>query len=370
MKRSTQIVGLDLLRFWAALMVVVYHLGVRTWSADTSMSQIVDGAVRYDALSFAWAGWVGVEMFFVLSGFVIAYSAEGSSAVAFVRSRVLRLVPAVLVCATITLAVQASLGRHDLWEEYFASIFFRPWGPWIDAPYWTLPVEVAFYAVVFVSILVNRFRSIEWIAMAIGLGSSAVWFAHRLGVDVVPFMTHLSNLTLIQHGCFFAIGVLMWLMLMKGFMWRRLAVVAICMAAGWLEIKYMAPMKIVEGGMMRAPGAIWLASLLAIVVSVKWNHRLSGRWNGVARRLGLATYPLYLVHATLGAAIIRWLREAGVPQWPALVVAIACALAIALAVAEWAEPWLRRVLGLPLAWVSGVAAKRFPPLASPSTPVA
>ena len=42
----------------------------------------------------AWVGWVGVEIFFELSGFVIAYSAEGASAFVFFRSRFFRLMPA------------------------------------------------------------------------------------------------------------------------------------------------------------------------------------------------------------------------------------------------------------------------------------
>jgi len=70
----------------------------------------------------AWLGWVGVEIFFVLSVFVIAYSAEGSSAFSFFRSRILRLMPAVWICASLVFAVLlvghmlplAELTRHYL----------------------------------------------------------------------------------------------------------------------------------------------------------------------------------------------------------------------------------------------------------------
>jgi peptidoglycan/LPS O-acetylase OafA/YrhL len=50
-------------------------------------------------------GWVGVEIFFVISGFVIAFTAEGASSRAFLRSRVLRLVPGPWICATIALVL-------------------------------------------------------------------------------------------------------------------------------------------------------------------------------------------------------------------------------------------------------------------------
>src|SRR5258706_15154943 len=52
------------------------------------------------AAPFTWFGWGGVEIFFVISGFVIANSASRSSPTEFLLGRALRLYPAVWVCAT------------------------------------------------------------------------------------------------------------------------------------------------------------------------------------------------------------------------------------------------------------------------------
>lgn len=370
MQKSEQIIGLDLLRFSAALMVVIYHLGVRTWSADTSMSRIVDGSVRYEPLAFAWIGWVGVEIFFALSGFVIAYSAERASALSFLRSRILRLAPAVLICATITLGVQLALGRRDVWDDYLGSVLFSPIGPWIDAPYWTLPIEIAFYAVVFVALLFNAFNRIEWIAAAVGLASSAIWALHRLGVDVVTFNTHQSNLSLLQHGCHFAIGVMLWLLLAKGFRLHRLILLSVFLAAGWLEIGFMAPMKALDGSNLHAPGLAWLGGLAFMVFSVQFRQRLSGPWNGLARQVGLATYPLYLVHAALGAWLIRLLRDHGAGPWMALAVAIMVALALSFLISWRLEPMVRRIMGRPIDVLFSRAAALRPGLAVATRPVA
>ena len=82
------IVGLDVVRFVAATMVMVFHLAFWSWAGSGTIAHLMPNLPAFPELTpVAWLGWVGVEIFFVLSGFVIAYSSEGSSAFAFFRSR-------------------------------------------------------------------------------------------------------------------------------------------------------------------------------------------------------------------------------------------------------------------------------------------
>ena len=101
--------------------------------------------------AFAWWGWVGVELFFVVSGYVIAASVGGAGPRDFVRRRALRLLPGAWVCASLTalaLLVGSSVAATTVAARWLNSMLVAPLGEPIDGVYWTLGVEVVFYAVV------------------------------------------------------------------------------------------------------------------------------------------------------------------------------------------------------------------------------
>src|SRR5579875_3078231 len=153
-----QIVGLDLLRAMAAVLVLCFHLGFWIWRGVQVSHPPVPRAYAPFVPLFS-QGWVGVEIFFVISGFVIAYSTEGATPLRFLQHRLNRLVPAAVVCSTMTGLVMLLAYRLSavavLWVR---SVTFFPWGPWIDGSYWTLPIEVAFYALVLLNLMVHKGR--------------------------------------------------------------------------------------------------------------------------------------------------------------------------------------------------------------------
>lgn len=78
---------LDELRLLAALAVVLFHFGFRGRTLEvTEMSLTAwEWLLKY--------GYLGVQMFFVISGFVIAYSAEGRTPIQFGIARFARIYP-------------------------------------------------------------------------------------------------------------------------------------------------------------------------------------------------------------------------------------------------------------------------------------
>ena len=77
---------LDLLRFCAALAVVMFHfVETSAWGTRRAFPALID---------FSMFGVYGVRLFFVISGFVILMSAWGRTSGQFVVSRIARLYPA------------------------------------------------------------------------------------------------------------------------------------------------------------------------------------------------------------------------------------------------------------------------------------
>jgi peptidoglycan/LPS O-acetylase OafA/YrhL len=113
-QRPAHIPALDGLRGLAALVMVFYHLFVANWATSPTLHFIQ---------KFITAGWVGVDLFFVLSGFLItgillnALDDDGQSPAphyfsAFYARRALRIFPLYYLVLLFAIAFPAALGIH------------------------------------------------------------------------------------------------------------------------------------------------------------------------------------------------------------------------------------------------------------------
>lgn len=361
------IIALDLLRFASALLVVAFHYGAAFALAPsfTTAAMLRGLPVSAAATPWTWFGWIGVELFFVISGFVIALSAEGASAAAFLRRRVLRLAPAAWICATATLLVLAiAAPGPSLLPRWMASLAFAPGSTQIDPSYWTLGIELSFYLLVATGLgRAGRCETIERFGTMIGAWSAAFWlFAVMADWVATPLMNErAAQLMLLPHGCFFALGVLARAMLSRGVTTARALLFGSFFAAGLTEIAGRTVERTYTLGIVASPLLpilIFGAGLIVVLASSRWQAWLARRIDArTAATLGLMTYPLYLLHQEIGAALIATQMRLGVPFGVAALAALAMILAAAWWVARVGEPVVRNGLAAAIDAIIGLARR-------------
>ena len=365
--RNRHIIGLDLLRLVAATLVMVYHFGFWNWVREEPLARMLPGQTP------AWGadvhfGWVGVEIFFVISGFVIAYTASSADPARFLRARFLRLAPASWIGATIALLVFAAL-HHALDKlvivKYLKTLIFWPLDA-IDGVWWTIGIEIDFYILVYVLIRARLIGSLGTVAVTLGLASGMFWVLalsaqyYLQGADGFRgVLYHLVakaegnrelQLLLVQHGCLFGLGVTFWQASTRGLTKRRFVAILALVGACILEIVGQDGIIARNAGLpLSAIPAIvtWGAAAGFLVLSMAFDEqlvRLIGRGAWIVRFMGLATYPLYLVHDAIGTLVIdnAWANVRNIN------IAIACGILAAFGaagiIAAVIEPWLRGVL--------------------------
>jgi peptidoglycan/LPS O-acetylase OafA/YrhL len=141
---------IDVVRGFAALSVLVYHL-IPHWEWDEFPES--------GPLAWFRSGWMAVDIFFVISGFVIGLSAfgrlqadGGAFRLGFLRTRLARIAPLhYLMLAVFVLAIEPALWRQeDFWANLgthllFIHNLFLPYAGAINGPNWSLATEMQFY---------------------------------------------------------------------------------------------------------------------------------------------------------------------------------------------------------------------------------
>jgi exopolysaccharide production protein ExoZ len=347
--------AIDILRFFAAAMVALFHIAFLSWASKDSPIYLPFQSLT----SYSWFGWVGVEIFFVISGLVIANSANGQSPSHFINSRILRLYPAVWICATMSLAVLLLESQHHLWKPYVLSLALFPAGPKIDTVYWTLKLEMLFYGLIFLLLAAGKFQRLSVLAWALTIPGSAVTALHFTGTHdfaVDPSGLYFTgnmwrSFLLARYGCFFAAGIWIWL-IVSG----RGGISSFCGLAGTAisGVSAIADRSQALMGNIHCaislpalvPCLIWLLSLAVIFLTMRPDRQLTlnPRLARVSRRLGLMTYPMYLLHKVVGIFLVTWLIRVGLLPWWSLVATFCAILSLSWAVCTIFEPAIRREL--------------------------
>ncbi|WP_371355763.1 acyltransferase family protein [Pseudomonas chlororaphis] len=289
---------LDLLRFLAAIAVVFFHYAFRGY-AKGDMS-----TMPYPLLAEpAKYGYLGVELFFMISGFVILMTASSNNLRVFFISRVVRLCPAYWVCCTATFLITLAIGQPRYTADFYHYIINMAFlseltgVPHIDGVYWSLFVEIKFYLMI--SILLG-FKKIEKIETYL-----IFWLLISATAEILT-LEKLRSILITDYSAYFIAGATFYIIWAKGFTKIRLLlltgalVLANYTAAVWaesLETKYLT-----EYNPLIICSIINLFFITFFLIATNRTGAI-GTLNWTT--LGALTYPLYLLHQMIGFMIFN-----------------------------------------------------------------
>ncbi|MFF3620517.1 acyltransferase family protein [Streptomyces sp. NPDC002467] len=329
---------LDGVRVLAALAVLFYHY-VALASAWGEATEGVFPIARH----FAVYGWLGVEIFFLVSGFVICMSAWGRSVGEFAVSRVSRLFPAYWAAVALTSLVL--LGWPEVrkaagFTDIMVNLSMVQGGlgvPHVDDAYWTLFVELKFY--VLFAIVVMSGLTYRNCVLFCGIWTLAGVVAPTADSGLLSFFAVPSASPYFIAGIAFH--------LMRRF--RPNAVLWALVVAQFLIAQHHVKARMISslGRGVTAHTPEWPAHVIILLGFLVMAGMALGafdrvRW-GWLPHAGALTYPLYLIHMMAGLTLIHHFRDR-VPPVPLVLGVTAVMLAVAWVVHRLVERPLGRVL--------------------------
>lgn len=298
-----------MLRAVAALAVCFFHFTRFDYFADVS---IIEPICRYGAL--------GVEVFFVTSGFIVPYAMLRSGYTlsawpTFMSKRLLRLEPPYLASIALVLALDVismrlmpSSNQPLLWDTahvashvgYLTGIMGMPW---LNPVYWSLAIELQFY-------LLCSLLTPALIMLKHWLSRVAIIFALAALPLLLPSA---SELTLVPFLPAFALGLLAFLaaceLITRAQFWVSMAVLAVVLVAT-----------------SKVPVALAGIAAAIVIACVRLPRLAPIAW------LAALSYSLYLVHVPIGGRLVALGARLPITAWVEIML-VALALAASLVAA-------------------------------------
>lgn len=343
---ASRIAVIDGLRLFAALSVALFHLSgclsaSTVWGARTE--DIFPALHRFTSY-----GFLGVDLFFMISGFVICMSAWGRTLGDFARSRITRLFPAywpAVIISSIVVGLFPVL-VHRLPLDQIAVNLVMLNGPLhvrnVDSVYWTLWVEARFY-LLFGLVLLRRGLNLRR-ALFFGYGwlIAGVFTVHGgvpiLGVILQP-----------EYAPLFVAGMAFYLIHRFGDDLKRWGLVGSAYALGLHNVTGRVDADNADSHYHLSHGVgmavLTVFFVVMAVIAKGWTARIQWRWLTTA---GVLTYPFYLLHHDISWSIIHAMRGVR-PRLLTLVVTILVMLLAAWLLHRLIEKPLARVLKRKLA---------------------
>jgi peptidoglycan/LPS O-acetylase OafA/YrhL len=331
---------LDALRGIAALAVVLFHF--------TLHHEGYERVFRF--------GTTGVDLFFIISGFVIFMSLQKVSSVKeFIINRFCRLYPAYWMGVLFSFTVisihfyfSPKYPIHEPVQTLLANLtMFQYYLGYSDleGPYWTMNVEMLFY--IFMAILfgLKALKHTRWM----GAGICVILGAAAFSVDQIGWIKEVfMKIPLLYHFPLFFAGIVYYSLYKRELSQRA--------GLGFLALAFMAQMALFPHTWrackhMTQPEYFVVLALFFSAFFAFTSGRLQFICNGITLFLGKISYPLYLTHQFLSINLIipylMWKHEMTLPA-AALGVALPTSILVATIIhylgEKTASNWLKQKL--------------------------
>lgn len=336
-KQAAQhIPALDGIRGIAILMVLLVHFYRRELFHDQGALNMLTGRL-------AGVGNYGVELFFVLSGFLITgilvdYRCEPGSLIKFYTRRSLRIFPLYFLSLAVVLLilprfVEFDSGArlivdHQSWLWTYMMNWPTPGWIWDESKvfamghFWSLCVEEHYYLFWPAMVYLLPRKSLPWACVAlVGVGLASRWAASVLGSATPPVLEWLT----VRKIDGLAIGSLLAIVLRDA---RLLRFLPTGRAYVWI-LGIAATLAAVHIGLPRGVNfrilsivnetAVVVCCGMAVLSAVRadssgvYHRMLTSGW---LVSLGKYSYGLYVIHGMLRPQLLRWYDVTTMPVFP------------------------------------------------------
>jgi peptidoglycan/LPS O-acetylase OafA/YrhL len=322
MQATQRFAALDLLRILAAAAVVAFHHLFYYRSHAAAFAPDIQAVASY--------GYLGVPLFFMISGYVITHSAAGRTRRQFAFARFVRLWPAFVICLAITVVVRQWAGQALSGWVVLGNLTMVPnllGMPYVDEVYWSLMYEILFYVGVTL-ILAGRINFVRRLRISV-----ALWLGLAL-LSLFVTLPKLHTLLALDFAPYFTVGIAIFLVRHER---STVADLGLLTAALALAFVFAAIRASVDSDVFAnrvrpdtwLTGAIVLAGAGAVYASTI--IRTGPRLSRAAWVLGGISYPLYLIHNSFGSVLIDSLPPGNL----ALSIFVAMSAVVAICYGIW-----------------------------------
>lgn len=341
--KKNRIYELDIMRGVCALMVVFFHY--------TTQYEVSIRHLEHYPVNLPW-GNMAVSVFFMLSGFLILmHIKETDTFFSFGYSRIVRLFPTYWVGIIITSIamyyilpdwlrpMKTILMNFTMLEGYFGF-------DWVDGVYWTLPIELLFYALVGFLILFKQKKNI--IPICFGWLCFSIFFSIiRTRIDGSAIY-YVSEGLLSGYSQMFAAGIMLYQLYKNKNGIMPHVVIGLCVVNQYLNrgLNYTIFFVVVIGIFYLIAYKAKLLKYRKPSISEVHYARLIAPIVFIAN----ISYPLYLVHQYIGYGIIKNMEKAGLTNEIYLVIPITISIILAFLLHKLIEVPSAKLLMKMISW--------------------